>query len=230
MIFFYAKYFFLRSEGLCLSSRHRNESIAGYATVSTTQNTDKKTSQYSDIIKSSLLGLVLLTLAGCTSMIAHTTIDPYMSNKEKRNQLELLAEQYCKEKQLSSTMSQVIVLPDYIFTTDGCSRWFDKSWVSCCVVHDIMYWCGGSDEDREEADQIIMECANKKASFMGEIIYPGVRIGGLPWLPTPWRWGYGWKEWPRGYESSNNKQSIKRILKKLRIPEIVEEQLSKKPK
>lgn len=24
----------------------------------------------------------------------------------------------------------------------------------------------------------------------------GVRLGGVGFLPTPWRWGYGWK-WPR---------------------------------
>ena len=170
----------------------------------------------------------LVALAGCTTLVAHTSIDPYISNKDKRDQLELLAEQYCKAKQSIPGSTKSIVIPDYVFTTDGCSRWFDESWVSCCIVHDIMYWCGGSDEDRKEADQIIMECADKKAILMGKIIYSGVRIGGLPWLPTPWRWGYGWKEWPRGYQSSNNNQSIKSIksiLNKLRIPEIVEEQL-----
>ena len=169
--------------------------------------------------------MILVALAGCTTLVAHTSIDPYISDKGKRNQLELLAEKYCKEKQSIPGQAQAIVLPNYIFTTDGCSRWFDKSWVSCCVVHDIIYWCGGSDEDRKEADQIIMECANKKASLMGEIIYPVVRIGGLPWLPTPWRWGYGWKEWPRGYINISNNQSIKSILNKLRIPEIIEKQL-----
>jgi hypothetical protein len=158
-------------------------------------------------------------------MIAHTSIDPYVSNKAKRDQLEHLAEQYCMEKQFLSGRTKPIIIPDYAFTTDGCSRWFDESWVSCCVVHDIMYWCGGSGEDRKQADKIVMECADKKAMLMGKIIYSGVRIGGLPWLPTPWRWGYGWKEWPRGYEKTSNSQTIKSILNKLQIPEIVEEQL-----
>jgi hypothetical protein len=27
-------------------------------------------------------------------------------------------------------------------------------------------------------------------------MYIGVRIGGHAWLPTPWRWGYGWY-WPQ---------------------------------
>jgi hypothetical protein len=177
------------------------------------------------IAKYFFINNVLVALVGCTTLVAHTSIDPYINNKEKRNRLEVLAAQYCKEKQSLPGQTQAIDLPDYIFTTDGCSRWFDESWVSCCVVHDIMYWCGGSDDDRKEADKIIKECADKKAFLMGGIIYPGVRIGGLPWLPTPWRWGYGWKKWPRGYKNTSNKQSIESILNKLRIPEIVEEQL-----
>ena len=60
------------TQDFCSSSRRRNRRIAGYATVFTTQKTDKKTSQEADIIKSSLLtsqvarklplAIVLLTL------------------------------------------------------------------------------------------------------------------------------------------------------------------------
>lgn len=32
---------------------------------------------------------------------------------------------------------------------------------------------------------------------MGMIAYVGVRFGGSAILPTPWRWGFGWKEYPR---------------------------------
>jgi len=28
----------------------------------------------------------------------------------------------------------------------------------------------------------------------------GVRVGGTPYLPTRFRWGYGWP-WPRGYRA-----------------------------
>jgi hypothetical protein len=168
---------------------------------------------------------ILPLLAGCTTMVASMSIDPYISDKEKRNHLEQLAVQYCQEKQSSSDQKQPVVQPDYLFTTDGCSRWPDKPWVSCCVVHDIMYWCGGSDKDREETDQIIMQCVNQKASLVGAIMYSGIRVGGTPWLPTPWRWGYGWKEWPKGYQKASGHQNIKSILKKLHILETVEEQL-----
>ena len=30
-------------------------------------------------------------------------------------------------------------------------------------------------------------------------MYIGVRIGGPPWYPVPFRWGYGW-DWPHGYD------------------------------
>jgi hypothetical protein len=168
---------------------------------------------------------LVVVITGCTTLVAQTSIDPYTSNYGKREELEALAAQYCKEKQSGPRHTQTTVLPDYRFTTDGCSRWFDKPWLSCCVVHDIMYWCGGSDKDRKEADQFIMHCANQKASLIGGIMYPGVRVGGSPWLPTPWRWGYGWKEWPKGYQKPSNQQPIRSILKKLRIIETVEEQL-----
>ncbi len=140
-------------------------------------------------------------------------------------QLELLAATYCREKQSVPENRQPVMMPDYQFTTDGCSRWFDESWVSCCVVHDILYWCGGSAEDRKEADNIMMQCANQKAALMGGIMYPGVRIGGSPWLPTPWRWGYGWEKWPIGYQKTVRYKTIKSILDKLGIPEAVERQL-----
>jgi hypothetical protein len=172
-----------------------------------------------------LINASLLVLTGCTTMVAQTSIDPYTSNYEKRGMLESLAAEYCKAKQSAPGRTQATALPDYRFTTDGCSRWLDKPWLSCCVVHDITYWCGGSDDDREQADQFIMQCVNQKAALVGGIMYPGVRIGGSPWLPTPWRWGYGWKEWPKGYQKASNHPSVDSILKKLHILGTVEQQL-----
>ena len=169
--------------------------------------------------------LILAVLAGCTSMVAHTSIDPYISDKVKRDSLEQLAKQYCQEKQAQSGTAKPIRLPDYLFTTDGCSRWLDKSWVSCCVAHDIAYWCGGSYEDREEADQLFKQCVNQKAEMMGGLMHLGVRIGGSPWWPTPWRWGYGWKKWPKGYQKAGNPQAIVNILSTLHIQETLEKQL-----
>ena len=47
------------AQDFCSSTRRGNRRIAGYATVSTTQMTNKKTSQEADIIKSSLLKVLM---------------------------------------------------------------------------------------------------------------------------------------------------------------------------
>jgi hypothetical protein len=75
--------------------------------------------------------------------------------------------------------------PPCPFTTDGCSAFPDgtaarpDAWRAPCVIHDIAYWRGGFP---------------RTARWM----YYGTRLGGGPWWPTPWRWGYGWP-WGRGY-------------------------------
>src|SRR5262245_36687186 len=89
--------------------------------------------------------------------------------------------------------------PPHRFTTDGCTLARDGPWQSCCVAHDMAYWCGGSAEQRQGADEDFRQCVGdiggaKRATVM----YGVVRLAGHPWLPVPWRWGYGWA-WPRNY-------------------------------
>ena len=92
-------------------------------------------------------------------------------------------------------------LPPHRFTTDGCSLWPDGNWVDCCVAHDIAYWCGGSCDDRKDADEALQRCIRDQGrGALGTTMYVGVRLGGLPWSPAPFRWGYGW-DWPHGYDS-----------------------------
>jgi hypothetical protein len=89
--------------------------------------------------------------------------------------------------------------PPHPFTTDGCTLAPDGAWQSCCVDHDMVYWCGGSAADRSVADGEFRRCvAEKGGPTRARIMYWGVRLGGTPWLPAYWRWGYGWP-WPRGY-------------------------------
>jgi hypothetical protein len=86
------------------------------------------------------------------------------------------------------------------FTTDGCSLFPDrllssgKDWCLCCVAHDRIYWRGGTDADRLKADQELRACVASATSDKGlaTLMYVGVRIGGGPYLPTWFRWGYGW--------------------------------------
>jgi hypothetical protein len=154
------------------------------------------------------------------------SIEPYTKNKPMRNAVEQVAEEYCRKRRASSNPAGSENQPDFIFTTDGCSRWPDASWKACCITHDIAYWCGGSEQDRKEADQELKRCVNNKTRVWGNIIYAGVRIGGLPWLPTPWRWGYGWDNWPNGYEKSKSMPQVKKLMEQLEIHDIIEHHLS----
>lgn len=88
-------------------------------------------------------------------------------------------------------------LPPKAFTSDGCSCWPDHVWLECCVEHDAAYWLGGSRRERKAADRALAECVRSKGyPVLGELMYYGVRAGGVYWLPTPFRWGFGW-EYPQ---------------------------------
>jgi len=84
-------------------------------------------------------------------------------------------------------------LPPHPFKSDGCSCWPDGDWLECCVKHDLSYWLGGTGEERKDADIALRKCVTEKGhSMLGQAMFLGVRIGGVWWLPTPFRWGFGW--------------------------------------
>ena len=88
-------------------------------------------------------------------------------------------------------------LPPKAFESDGCSCWPDSDWVECCVQHDLIYWKEGTHLEKKEADLKLKECVSKKGHrILGTLMYYGTRIGGVWWLPTPFRWGFGW-EYPQ---------------------------------
>lgn len=86
------------------------------------------------------------------------------------------------------------------FASDGCSLFPDRSliseedWCSCCFVHDIAYWRGGTKAEREAADVALRDCVTEKTGnrAFGQLMYEGVRVGGSPYFLTWYRWGYGW--------------------------------------
>jgi hypothetical protein len=93
------------------------------------------------------------------------------------------------------------------FTSDGCSLFINGTfedpelWKECCLKHDIAYWKGGTEEQREQADLAFRECVEKKTgdSTLANLMYEAVRVGGEPYFPTWYRWGYGWPI-GRGYK------------------------------
>lgn len=100
--------------------------------------------------------------------------------------------------------------PDFEFTTDGCSGgmtmvWEFVShdpppWNHLCIEHDRKYWRGGSAADRRKADaELLAGVALNGHPIFAILMWLSVRPGGHPFLPLPWRWGYGWR-YGRGYK------------------------------
>ena len=91
------------------------------------------------------------------------------------------------------------------FQSDGCSSFPDGTlfqqelWLRCCSIHDYAYWKGGSANEREEADLALRDCVTDVGEEeIALLMLLGVRVGGSPLFPTPYRWGYGWP-YPKDY-------------------------------
>jgi hypothetical protein len=125
--------------------------------------------------------------------IAVFLIAPYVAPSPR---IEIPAE-------LLAASDQVQPQPLYRFTSDGCSggmsfAWHvalghGPDWEHCCVAHDFAYWRGGSSDDRQNADAHLLQCVDASGHpLWAWLMWLGVRPGGSPYLPTAWRWGYGW--------------------------------------
>jgi len=163
-----------------------------------------------------VLPLALFFLA-CTSSPDRFTIEgpytvyespvkPVDKSFETIQKMEEYARNVCKAHRVEKLNKTD--MPPTPFTSDGCSMspdsdWFSEngSWVSCCMEHDISYWCGGTKQDRMDADNKLEQCIAKK----GYPVYGwlannlGVQTGGHPLWPTSFRWRYGWP-WPYNYD------------------------------
>ncbi|QQL45380.1 hypothetical protein [Sulfuriroseicoccus oceanibius] len=123
-----------------------------------------------------------------------------------RLNLPLIASALCLMV-LASCQSPKTLRP---FTTDGCSMFPDRSpdgkydWKDCCLIHDVAYWQGGTRKQREAADQALHDdvLAATGDAALAATMFRGVRLGGSPYFPTGYRWGYGWS-YRRGYKPLN---------------------------
>ena len=66
-------------------------------------------------------------------------------------------------------------------------------WHECCVIHDKAYYYGGTKQEKKQADKALSQCVSKVVGnkFLGKAMQLAVKIGGSPYLPTSYRWGYG---------------------------------------
>jgi len=130
--------------------------------------------------------------------------------------------------------SQTKVLAEGLqpFTTDGCSSFPDGTllnrelWLQCCINHDLAYWQGGTYQERLAADRQLAQCVTAVGGpVIGGLMFHGVRVGGSPFWPTHFRWGYGWP-YARGYKplTPAEQEEIRQRLADIKIvPEIGEE-------
>ncbi len=103
---------------------------------------------------------------------------------------------------LASSISADTLKP---FSSDGCSAFPDGTiaqnelWLSCCRQHDFDYWKGGTYQERFNSDKALKSCvAAVGEAEIALLMLAGVRVGGSPFFPTKFRWGYGWP-YPRFY-------------------------------
>ena len=98
---------------------------------------------------------------------------------------------------VAPTLNQTTIeraMPDD-FVSDGCSMFPDGNYRACCVEHDKAYYFGGTKNERKAADRLLRDCVRAKGHrFLAPAIFLGVRIGGVAFLPTPFRWGFGKKK------------------------------------
>ncbi len=106
--------------------------------------------------------------------------------------------------QTDSPTTAEVVPPS--FKSDGCSMFPDGDYQRCCVQHDLAYFKGGSIGARRRADNRLFKCVRKTKGWQHRIIAPimwlGVRVGGVSFLPTPFRWGFG-RKMMRAAKSAN---------------------------
>jgi len=113
---------------------------------------------------------------------------------EKRNRLILTVLLFCWL--FSANVVSEELKP---FTSDGCSAFPDGNlkqknlWQGCCLAHDLAYWKGGTYQERLQADRQLEACVESVGEpTIAKLMLAGVRVGGSPFWPTEFRWGYGW--------------------------------------
>ncbi len=109
------------------------------------------------------------------------------------------------------------------FETDNCTMFIDgppsspNLWKECCVIHDLRYWFGGSNEDLNATDLRLKDCVEKKAGTnWANIIYRGVRAGHYSPIKNKYQWSWGWiNKRPRSKLTIEESNLVRSELRKL---------------
>ncbi|MFN2501609.1 MAG: hypothetical protein ABR530_06320 [Pyrinomonadaceae bacterium] len=86
------------------------------------------------------------------------------------------------------------------FKSDKCSLFPDCDYGDCCIEHDKEYYIGGSLKQRAAADKRLYTCVKAKGGrghkMIAALMWVGIRVGAVSFLPTRFRWGFG-NKYPR---------------------------------
>ena len=103
------------------------------------------------------------------------------------------------------------------FKSDGCTLFPDGNYRDCCVAHDRDYYKGGTCKERSESDKRLYRCVKNKGKWYNKIVAPmmwvGVRVGGVSFLPTPFRWGFGKKKKKKKHRKKVKKEKRQKKVK-----------------
>ena len=80
------------------------------------------------------------------------------------------------------------------FSSNGCSGFREARFFSCCFVHDLAYWAGGTRADRTTADRALWRCVFDISGerIAADIGYLLVRLGAIPGRFIKDGWGRAW--------------------------------------
>lgn len=112
------------------------------------------------------------------------------------------------------------------FSTDG-ATWFpdiQPAWIY--VLHDWTHWAGGGELERWKANAEFFHLLDKygKRPLLAPLMWFGVTVGAMHFLPTRSRWGYG-NKWPNRmgkpgdrYTRESEEPAFEKAMRKAKAP------------
>ena len=121
----------------------------------------------------------------------------------------------------SSPSHKAPILKD--FETDYCTMFSEgtsespNAWKQCCFDHDLRFWFGGSEDQRDLADTRLRDCVEQTGHpKIAKAMYYGVRAGKHSPIKNKYQWGWGWDPF-EGYKplDDQQKETVRKSLGKL---------------
>lgn len=106
-----------------------------------------------------------------------------------------------ESRALAYALSHNLTIPPIAFYHDGCTAFPDSlpghDLYEACLNHDIAYWLGGSEAERQQANVILRDEAKATGPLgilLAPVMYIAVQHFGNNWVSRILgsNWGYGW--------------------------------------